>query len=195
MDRTRSHYAFKLSTCLSDRTVLASRIIEAISLLRGTAKDLRGLFGKDRGGVSSWIWKGAPEAATSVEALIRSPHSNHMPLRHHLAFGAPDFMFTLSDERIENERPFRGETVHPDLLPKLADLLKDASQRTQLIVTTHSDILVSAMTDMPEVVVVCEKHEGRTVMKRLDREDLKEWLKRYRLGDLWTRGELGGTRW
>ncbi len=85
--------------------------------------------------------------------------------------------------------------LHPDLLPKLADLLKDASQRTQLIVTTHSDILVSAMTDMPEVVVVCEKHDGRTVMKRLEREDLKEWLKRYRLGDLWTRGELGGTRW
>jgi len=91
------------------------------------------------------------------------------------------------------EEPELG--LHPDILPKLADLLIDASQRTQIIVTTHSDILVDAMTETPESVVVCEKQEGKTSMVRLSKDDLAVWLDKYRLGQLWTRGEIGGTRW
>ena len=85
--------------------------------------------------------------------------------------------------------------LHPDVLPKLADLLVLASERTQLIVTTHSDILVDAMTERPEAIVVCEKHDGKTVMRRLRKEDLAGWLGQYRLGQLWTKGQIGGTRW
>ncbi len=91
------------------------------------------------------------------------------------------------------EEPELG--LHPDILSKIADLLISASDRTQLIVTTHSDILVDAMTERPETILVCEKHEGQTVMQRLEPEKLALWLKDYRLGELWTRGELGGTRW
>jgi len=91
------------------------------------------------------------------------------------------------------EEPELG--LHPDILPKLADLLVAGSERSQLIVTTHSDVLVDALTEHPESVVVCEKHAGQTVMKRLEGERLAHWLKDYRLGELWTRGELGGTRW
>lgn len=91
------------------------------------------------------------------------------------------------------EEPELG--LHPDILPKLADLLVEASERTQLIVTTHSDVLVDAMTERPECVVVCEKHEGSTVMKRLNRDDLSQWLEKYRLGQLWLSGQIGGTRW
>lgn len=91
------------------------------------------------------------------------------------------------------EEPELG--LHPDILPKLADLLVQASQRTQLIVTTHSDILVDAMTERPEAVVVCEKHDGRTTMRRLKPEDLTSRLSKNRLGQLWTKGQLGGTRW
>ena len=91
------------------------------------------------------------------------------------------------------EEPELG--LHPDLLPTLSDLMREASERTQLIVTTHSDILVDTLTDQPESVVVCEKHDGQTEMRRLDRGDLVKWLQDYRLGDLWTSGELGGNRW
>jgi len=91
------------------------------------------------------------------------------------------------------EEPELG--LHPDILPKLADLMVAASERTQLIVTTHSDILVDAMTERPETVVVCEKHDGMTRMQRLDATELRVWLDKYRLGELWTKGEIGGTRW
>ena len=92
------------------------------------------------------------------------------------------------------EEPELG--LHPDTLPKVADLMVAASERTQLVVTTHSDILVDAMTDRPDAVVVVEKHDGKTQTRRLKADnELQEWLKKYRLGQLWTRGEIGGTRW
>ncbi len=91
------------------------------------------------------------------------------------------------------EEPELG--LHPDIMPKIADLLVDASKRTQLIVTTHSDVLIDALSEQPESVLVCEKHEGQTQIKRLNREDISHWLADYRLGQLWMRGEIGGTRW
>ncbi len=85
--------------------------------------------------------------------------------------------------------------LHPDAIHVLADLLVDASTRTQLIVTTHSDALLDAFTETPEVVCVCEKVESSTMIQRLDKEQLKIWLKDYSLGHLWMSGEIGGNRW
>ncbi len=91
------------------------------------------------------------------------------------------------------EEPELG--LHPDLLPTVADLLVSASERSQLVVTTHSDALVDALTDTPESVIVCEKHDGQTEMGRLDKADLAKWLKDYTLGNLWSSGQIGGNRW
>mgnify|MGYP003564650318 CR=1 FL=1 len=91
------------------------------------------------------------------------------------------------------EEPELG--LHPDVLPTIADLMQEASERTQLIVTTHSDVLVDTMTGQPEAVIICEKGENGTSLQRLDAAKLKPWLAKYRLGELWTRGDIGGTRW
>jgi predicted ATPase len=91
------------------------------------------------------------------------------------------------------EEPELG--MHPDLLPKIAELLIEASERTQLIVTTHSDIIVNALSDIPESVYVCEKHDGQTVIQRLNSEEVAPYLEHYKLGELWLTGGIGGTRW
>jgi predicted ATPase len=91
------------------------------------------------------------------------------------------------------EEPELG--LHPDLMPLLARLLKEASKATQLFVTTHSDALVSALSDTPESIVVCEKRDGRSHLQRLTSKEVEPFLKDYRLGQLWMRGDLGGTRW
>ncbi len=91
------------------------------------------------------------------------------------------------------EEPELG--LHPDIIPTIAKLLREASERTQIVVTTHSDILVDSLTETPEAIVVCEKHDGQTVMQRLEAKKLAKWLEKYRLGDLWTKGEIGGLRW
>lgn len=91
------------------------------------------------------------------------------------------------------EEPELG--LHPDLMPTIAKLLIDASQRSQLIVTTHSVDLISALWEFPESVVVCERGFSGTTLKRLEPERLKNWLERYSLGELWESGEIGGNRW
>ncbi len=91
------------------------------------------------------------------------------------------------------EEPELG--LHPDIIRPLAELLIKASERMQLIVTTHSDALVDHLTDIPESVIVCEKEDGSTTLNRLDRRRLSSWLERYRLGELWRTGEIGGNRW
>ena len=91
------------------------------------------------------------------------------------------------------EEPELG--LHPDLLSGIVDMIRECSERTQLIVTTHSENIVDAFSNDPESVLVCEKEDGITTMKRLSSENLAVWLKDYSLGQLWSSGEIGGTRW
>ena len=91
------------------------------------------------------------------------------------------------------EEPELG--LHPDIIPEVAKLLIEASKRSQIFVTTHSDVLIDALSDVPEAVVVCEKVDGATQLRRLDAESLEPWLEKYRLGELWTSGRFGGNRW
>jgi predicted ATPase len=93
------------------------------------------------------------------------------------------------------EEPELG--LHADLLPTVADLLLEASERTQLLVTTHSDVLIDGLSRTPEAVIVCSKDAEGTRMERLDRERLRVWLddEQYGLGRLWRKGEIGGNRW
>ncbi|MHB9025236.1 MAG: AAA family ATPase [Armatimonadota bacterium] len=91
------------------------------------------------------------------------------------------------------EEPELG--LHPDIIPYVAELLKCASDRTQLVVTTHSRMLVDALSTDPSTVVVCEKEEGQSHFMRLNSEKLSIWLQKYSLGELWSMGELGGNRW
>lgn len=91
------------------------------------------------------------------------------------------------------EEPELG--LHPDILPTLRDLLVEASQRFQLIVTTHSTQLIDAMTEHAESVVVCEKPGTTSAMSRLDAQEIERWRQFGSLGTLWMSGRLGGTRW
>jgi predicted ATPase len=89
------------------------------------------------------------------------------------------------------EEPELG--LHPDMLPTVAELLLSASRRTQLIVTTHSDLLVSQFTDQPEAVVVCDRGPNGTFFRRLGPGRLGE--EELDLGSQWLKGQIGGTRW
>ena len=91
------------------------------------------------------------------------------------------------------EEPELG--LHPDAMSILAELLVEASEKTQIIVTTHSDALVSAFTERTDSVLVCDYLENGTELRRLAAEKLAHWLKDYRLGDLWRTGKLGGNLW
>ena len=92
------------------------------------------------------------------------------------------------------EEPELG--LHPDIIPQIAKLLISASERTQLIVTTHSKALIDQLWEDPESVIVCERNfDAGTEFKRLSADKLEKWLERYELGELWEKGVIGGNRW
>lgn len=80
--------------------------------------------------------------------------------------------------------------LHPDWIRLVAELLESAATRTQIIVATHSPQLVSHVK--PNHVVVIEKEDGATTVSRLTEEELAGWLDKFRLGDLWLAGHIGG---
>jgi len=86
--------------------------------------------------------------------------------------------------------------LHPDDVRLVARAVVEASHRTQVVITTHSEALVDELSDQPDAVVVCEYVKGSgTKLERLSRERLDSWLDRYSLGEIWRKGEIGGNRW
>jgi predicted ATPase len=86
--------------------------------------------------------------------------------------------------------------LHPEAIQIVAEALVEASERTQLVVTTHSEALVDALSERPEDVLVTERDaDNSTQFRRLDKQQLSLWLEQYSLGRLWRMGEIGGTRW
>jgi predicted ATPase len=81
-------------------------------------------------------------------------------------------------------------SLHPELLRLLADLMREASQRTQLIVATHSDRLIRFLK--PEEVLVCDSEDGFTTMNWGNSFDLKKWLEDYSLDQIWAMNLIGG---
>lgn len=80
--------------------------------------------------------------------------------------------------------------LHPLALTVLAGLLRQASERRQIIVSTQSVELVNELA--PEDVIVVGRKEGASSFERLDAERLEEWLQDYTLGELWKMNVLGG---
>ena len=80
--------------------------------------------------------------------------------------------------------------LHPYALTLLASLIKQASHRTQVIISTQSAPLLDHFE--PEDVIVVERENGESIFGRVDRADLTEWLEEYTLGELWWKNVLGG---
>lgn len=82
-------------------------------------------------------------------------------------------------------------SLHPELLSLLADLFREASRGTQLVIATHSDRLVRFLKPS-ELVVMDPKDDGTAQMTWADQLDLDEWLAEYSLDEVWRRGRMGG---
>ncbi len=81
-------------------------------------------------------------------------------------------------------------SLHPELLSLLADLLREASGRTQLIVATHSDRLIRFL-EPAEIVLMDPTEDGMSKLTWADELDLDKWLKDYSLDELWRNGRIG----
>lgn len=89
--------------------------------------------------------------------------------------------------------------IHPSWLPALAKWIKAASQRTQVIVTTHSPDLLDHFTDSLEsVICFCTRDGLYFALESLSPDRLAGKLEEgWQLGDLYRVGDplVGGWPW
>src|SRR5207245_1688590 len=69
--------------------------------------------------------------------------------------------------------------LHPDWIKLVAEMMQSAAARTQLIVATHSPQIVAKLD--PEQVIVAEKENGETRLRRLQTQELGNWLNGFNL--------------
>lgn len=82
-------------------------------------------------------------------------------------------------------------SLHPELLSLLADLLREAAERTQLIVATHADRLIRFLKPA-EVLTIDTNEQGAAEFTWADELDLEKWLEEYTLDEVWRMGRIGG---
>ena len=82
--------------------------------------------------------------------------------------------------------------LHPRLLPELAEECRKATERTQLLVTTHSPYYLNSLRPR-EVRILWRNEEGFTETRRVaDLRGVPDFVKEGALlGDLWMEGQLG----
>ena len=80
--------------------------------------------------------------------------------------------------------------LHPYSIAVLSSIIKSVSTETQVLLATQSSTLLDHFE--PSDVLVAERIDGGTRLNRLDADRLESWLRRYSLGQLWEKNELGG---
>ncbi len=80
--------------------------------------------------------------------------------------------------------------LHPFAIIQLADLLRQASRRSQVLIATQSVTLMNQF-EVNDLIVV-ERRSGASEFTRPDLSALEDWLTDYSLGELWEKNLLGG---
>lgn len=79
--------------------------------------------------------------------------------------------------------------LHPVAINKLASLVRNVSDKTQVIISTQSTNLIDNFD--PEDIIVTDRTNDGSVFRRLNPADLESWLQDYTLGDLWGKNIFG----
>ncbi|MFW7342756.1 AAA family ATPase [Pollutimonas sp. H1-120] len=80
--------------------------------------------------------------------------------------------------------------LHPYAITLLGSLLRSASTRMQVIVSTQSVPLVNEFS-VDELIIV-DRKDGDTVFQRLEEAEFETWLEDYSIGELWEKNIFGG---
>jgi predicted ATPase len=82
--------------------------------------------------------------------------------------------------------------LHPYALELLMDVLKSASRKRQVLISTHSPHLLNLVD--PESVFIFDKGQGETkITEACTRKNLKSLTREVGLGEAWYAGTIGGV--
>lgn len=136
-----------------------------------------------------------PAADQRIQLRVRWKTLNREQSAADLSDGTLRFLFLLTVLASPNPAPLiaidEPETgLHPSMLPIVAEYAMDASDRTQVILTTHSPQFLDAFRDVVPTTTIVKWAEGETALQNVEGKALERWLKSYSLGALFRSGEL-----
>ena len=75
--------------------------------------------------------------------------------------------------------------LHPFAITQLAEMIKEASMNTQVIVATQSPGLVDEFEANQIIIIERDEESESTIARKLNEEELVDWLENYSLSELW----------
>jgi len=84
--------------------------------------------------------------------------------------------------------------LHPDMINTICEGIKHASKKTQMIIATHSPLLLNAF-DLSDILIFEKNSANETDVIQKDESDFEDMEDELLPGQLWLMGKLGGKRW
>ena len=135
---------------------------------------------------------------TNIELLLDEASLNRAIHVTHISDGTLRYLCLLAI--VFNPR--RGRLVcidepevglHPDMLSELMQAIIDNSDKTQFIISTHSNLLLNQLP-VSDVIVFEKDENNSTLVKEFRDKEYLDWAEQYTTGTLWRNGDLGGNR-
>lgn len=130
---------------------------------------------------------------------LREKNLSHAIDALHISDGTLKYILLLSIFH----NPDRGKLIdidepesclHPDMIRSVAKMMKASSRTSQIIVATHSALLLNAF-ELDDILVFEKDAQNETHVKRYTEADFSEREGELLPGQLWLNGEIGGKRW
>ena len=130
---------------------------------------------------------------------LREKNLSHAIDALHMSDGTLKYLLLLSIFH----NPQRGTLVcvdepesclHPDMIRSVAKMMKRAAMTSQIIVATHSALLLNAF-ELDDILVFEKNDKNDTQIIRYSEDDVGDREDELLPGQLWLNGEIGGKRW
>lgn len=130
---------------------------------------------------------------------LREKNLSHAIDALHMSDGTLKYLLLLSIFYNPKRGLFIGidepeSCLHPDMIRSVAKMMKNAAKTSQIIVATHSALLLNAF-ELDDILVFEKNSQNETLIKRYSEEDFANYECDILPGQLWLNGEIGGKRW
>lgn len=129
---------------------------------------------------------------------LREKNLSHTIDALHISDGTLKYLLLLSifynPERgtfVDIDEP--ESCLHPDMIRSVAKMMKSAAKTSQIIVATHSALLLNAF-ELDDILVFEKNDKNETQIMRYCEDDFENREGELLSGQLWLNGEIGGKR-
>ncbi len=135
----------------------------------------------------------------SIELMLEEKGFNKSIHVSHISDGTLKFLCLLSiffnkqrGKFVCIDEPELG--LHPDMIHTLTSSIRETSNDTQYLITTHSDIVLDGF-EIEKIRIFGKNDNNSTIVKSFTQKDFEGWYEEFEVGQMWRMGDIGGNRW